>query len=161
MDDPLTIVARPTIRCFLLWVALLFVSVMVVTILTHVAWLLEWLSSHPTTEEQIAEYLVRSVWTCTYVSLIAVVVGVALAAILGALLNACWEAGPEGIAIYRKGHLSRRIPWEEVDRVRVRPMGIRLLLRKRVWPMRLSFVPPRIARTFARYCDEQIRQGPV
>jgi hypothetical protein len=79
---------------------------------------------------------------------------------LFAVHNARWVASPEGIAIYRKGHPDRTVPWEEVARVSARPMGVRLFLRNKVRSLRLPFVPWRDARFFSRYCNEQIDHGP-
>jgi hypothetical protein len=81
------------------------------------------------------------------------------ASIVYALHNGSWQASSDGIAMYRKGQASRKVSWGKVARVKAAPMAVGLYLGKEVEPVRLKWVPWYEARSFARYCGEQIRQG--
>jgi hypothetical protein len=155
MGDPSTMMLRPSFRVFLLWSGLFVGSIVGLCAGYHVAWPF----SHPIPNGRVAEYIGYSALTCFLLALFLLLFFIVPASIIYALHKASWEASPEGVAMYRKGQLSRAVPWGEITRVRAAPMGVRLHLRTRVEPVRLIWVPWSDARSFARYCNEQIGQG--
>jgi hypothetical protein len=152
MGSSATITLRPSVRAFLLWSALLVGLVVGICAGYHAVWPL----SHPVPNGGIAEYVGYSALTCFVLALFMVLLYVVPASIIYALHRGSWEASPEGVAMYRKGQLSREVPWAEITRVQARPFGVRLFLRKRVEPVRLKWVPWRDARSFVLYCNDQI-----
>jgi hypothetical protein len=152
MGDSATITLRPSLRTFLLWSALLFGVVIGSCALYHMAWPL----AHPIRNGQVADYIAGSALTCLVLALFMLIFYLVPASVVFVLQRTFWEAWPDGVAIYRKGKLSREVPWEKLARVSPRPAGIRLYVRTRVESAeRLLWVPWSEARSFARYCNEQ------
>jgi hypothetical protein len=114
MEEPSLITLRPSFRCFELWSAILVGSVVGFCALYHVAWPLfdlDWPFSHPIRDGRVAEFIGYSALTCSGLALFMVLFFIVPASIIYALQRAWWEASPEGVAIYRKGNLSRKVPW--------------------------------------------------
>jgi hypothetical protein len=155
MEDSSSITLRPTIRSFLLWSALGVGSIVGICAVYHAVWPL----SHPIPHGRVVEYIEFSSLTCFLLGLFMLLAVVAPSAISFALQRAFWEAHLQGVALYRDGVLRREVPWAEIARVTVFPKGVRLQLRRKSEPERLKWVPWCEARCFARYCNEQIRQG--
>jgi hypothetical protein len=153
MGDSSTRILRPSISGFLLWAALHVGSMVALCALYHLVWPF----FHAILGGRVAEYLRFSALTCFLFGLVVVLFFVLLASIGFALQRAFWEIRPGGVAMYRRGDLRRVIPWAEIARVTLRPRGIRLYLRYSVEPERLNWVPWRDARSFARYCNGEIR----